>query len=164
LYGTNCHYRYSYNYGYSFPQTFPLVVYRRSPLTTIRDVAIMSGVSSLFIMHGVSKIQKRRQLSGSATVGTAVESLTVALLVPNRHDSRSILQLLDDLALTADTGSATGRGALLSTVALELLRRPDALQAVARQSAVFANPQQAQREFARRSIQERSKIEVETGT
>jgi Protein of unknown function (DUF1517) len=99
----------------------------------------------------------------STTHCTTVESLTVALQVPNRHHPRSILKVLNDLFATTGKDSAARRVALLSTVALELLQRQASLHAASSQSKVCANSDEAQQEFSRRSIQDRSKIEADTG-
>jgi Protein of unknown function (DUF1517) len=93
---------------------------------------------------------------------TAVESLTVALQVPNHHHARSILHTLNVLSVRAKTDSE-GRLALLSAVVLELLRRQDSLQAATTQCKVCDNPDEAQCEFSRRSIVDRSKIAAEKG-
>jgi uncharacterized membrane protein len=98
--------------------------------------------------------------------GTTVAQISVALEVPNRDDSNSILNALQRLSKTANTDSRVGIQSLTSQVALELLRRKSSIVSAATRSKHFSSGSssnsQAQREFNSRAIQERGKFEQET--
>jgi len=96
-------------------------------------------------------------LGNGATVG----KLSVALEVPNRDDSNSILSALDRLALTARTDSRVGIQDLTSQVALELLRRKSSIVSGYSQSQHFNDKSKAQRDFSLTAVQERGKFEQE---
>jgi Protein of unknown function (DUF1517) len=133
----------------------------------IRGTGFVSAVDSEPRRTPVASVVEsephRTAVGESTTRRVAVESLTVVLQVPNRRHPRSILKVLTDILAKADKGSAAGRLALLSAVALELLRRQASLHAASSQSKVCANSDEAQREFSRRLIHDRSKIEVDKG-
>lgn len=94
--------------------------------------------------------------------GTSVAQISVALQVPNRSSPNSILSVLDRLARTARTDSRVGIQQLTSQVALELLRRKSSISSATTSFQHFRGRTQAQREYERVSIRERSKFEQET--
>lgn len=94
--------------------------------------------------------------------GTSVVQLSVALEVPDRDDSKSILAALDQLSTTAKTDSRVGIQNLSSQVALEILRRRSSIVSASSFTKHFSKREKALREFQTRSIQERSKFESET--
>jgi uncharacterized membrane protein len=94
--------------------------------------------------------------------GTSVVQLSVALDVPDRDDTNSILGALDRLSRTARTDSRVGIQNLSSQVALEILRKRSSIVSASTSTKHFSNREKALREFNNRSIQERSKFETET--
>jgi uncharacterized membrane protein len=94
--------------------------------------------------------------------GTSVVQLSVALEVPNRDDSNSILGVLNRLASTSKTDSRVGIQNLTSQVALELLRRRSSIVSASGSSKHFGDRNKAGREYQSRSVQERSKFEKES--
>ena len=94
--------------------------------------------------------------------GTSVIKLSVAMEVPNRDDSNSILGVLGRLARTAKTDSRVGVQNLTSQVALEILRRKSSIVSASSSYNHFRDKNKAQREYQSKSVQERSKFENET--
>jgi uncharacterized membrane protein len=94
--------------------------------------------------------------------GTSVLLLSVALEVPNRDDSQSVLSVLHRLATTARTDSRVGISNLTSQVALELLRRKSSIVSASAKYQHFQDRTKAQQEFQTIAIKERSKFEMET--
>jgi uncharacterized membrane protein len=86
----------------------------------------------------------------------------VALEVPNRDDSQSILSVLNRLATSARTDSRVGLSNLTSQVALELLRRKSSIVSASTKYQHFNDRTKAQREFQTIAIKERGKFETET--
>jgi hypothetical protein len=94
--------------------------------------------------------------------GASVASITLALSVPDRDDFYSILNKLKRLAESSDTSTRSGVQTLVSNVALELLREESAITSAKTTSSHFRSTNQADREFQRISVQERSKFDKET--
>lgn len=94
--------------------------------------------------------------------GTSVAKISVALEVPNRDSSQSILSVLDRLAATARTDSRVGIQNLTSQVALELLRRKSSIVSASTSYKHFGDRTKAQRDFNGVAVKERSKFEHET--
>jgi uncharacterized membrane protein len=107
-------------------------------------------------------------MSSALGLGTTVAQISVALEVPNRDDSNSILNALQRLSQTAKTDSRVGIQSLTSQVALELLRRKSSIVSAATRSQHFSSSSssssssKAQCEFNARAIEERGKFEQET--
>ena len=93
--------------------------------------------------------------------GTSVMKLSVAMEVPNRDDSNSILGVLGRIADTAKTDSRVGIQNLTSQVALEILRRKSSIVSASSTYQHFRDRNKAQREYQSKSVQERSKFENE---
>jgi uncharacterized membrane protein len=94
--------------------------------------------------------------------GTSVVQVSVALEVPNRDDTNSILSALSRLARTSKTDSRMGIQNLTSQVALELLRRKNSIVSATTRYKHFDDRTKAQRDYNTVSIKERSKFEEET--
>jgi uncharacterized membrane protein len=94
--------------------------------------------------------------------GTSVVQVSVAMEVPNRDDPGSILSVLNRLSRTATTDSRVGIQNLTSQVALELLRRRSSIVSASSSFQHYRDSNQAQRDYERMSIKERSKFERET--
>jgi Protein of unknown function (DUF1517) len=94
--------------------------------------------------------------------GMSVVLVSVALDVPDRDDSNSILSVLSRLSSTASTDSRVGIRNLTSEVALELLRRKASVVSALTRSNHFRDPLAAERDFNQLSVEERSKFEQET--
>eukprot|EP00804_Cyclotella_cryptica_P018765 CCRYP_007248-RB/>CCRYP_007248-RB protein AED:0.04 eAED:0.04 QI:767/1/1/1/0.66/0.5/4/958/270 len=94
--------------------------------------------------------------------GVSVAEISVALEVPDRDRSDSILNVLERLSRTARTDSRVGLQNLTSQVALELLRRKQSIVAASTKAKHFGDESKAQREFNNLSIKERGKFQRET--
>lgn len=94
--------------------------------------------------------------------GVTVAQVSVALNVPRRNDSSSILMYLDRLSATARTDSRVGVSNLVSQVALELLRQKRSIFAADSDFKHYKDGNSAQREFNSMAIRERSKFERES--
>lgn len=94
--------------------------------------------------------------------GVTVAQVSVALNVPRRNDSSSILSYLDRLSATARTDSRVGVSNLVSQVALELLRQKRSIFAADAEFKHYKDGNSAQREFNSMTIRERSKFERES--
>jgi uncharacterized membrane protein len=94
--------------------------------------------------------------------GMSVVLVSVALDVPNRDHSNSILSVLSRLSTTASTDSRVGIQNLTSEVALELLRRKASVVSALTRSKYFRDPLAGERDFNQLSVKERSKFEQET--
>jgi hypothetical protein len=119
----------TYGWNYQIPVSSPIVVAHRSSVGTVRDIAVLVGLTSLFVMNGVSNVRNRRRESlwtSASYSGTTtnVESLTVALSVANRRDPLSILNVLDSIAATADTSTPKGLVNLVTQGKWSLSRVP----------------------------------------
>lgn len=94
--------------------------------------------------------------------GVTVAQVSVALNVPRRNDSSSILMYLDRLSASARTDSRVGVSNLVSQVALELLRQKRSIFAADANFKHYKDGNSAQREFNSMAIRERSKFERES--
>jgi uncharacterized membrane protein len=94
--------------------------------------------------------------------GVTVAQVSVALNVPRRNDSSSILKYLDRLSATARTDSRVGISNLVSQVALELLRQKRSIFAADAEFKHYKDGNSAQRDFNSMAIKERSKFERES--
>ena len=100
--------------------------------------------------------------SSALGAGTSVVKVSVAMEVPNRDDPSSILSVLNRLSKTAKTDSRVGIQNLTSQVALELLRRRSSIVSASSSYQHYKDTSQAQRDYERMAIKERSKFEKET--
>jgi len=100
--------------------------------------------------------------SSSLGAGTSVVKVSVAMEVPNRDDPSSILSVLNRLSKTAKTDNRVGIQNLTSQVALELLRRRSSIVSASSSYQHYRDVNQAQRDYERMAIKERSKFEKET--
>ena len=94
--------------------------------------------------------------------GTSVVSLSVALSIPNRRASNSLLSKLDRLAQTARSDSRVGLQNLVSQVSLELLRQSNSWTSATFDYQHFRKSDQANRKYNQVAVKERSKFEQET--
>lgn len=94
--------------------------------------------------------------------GVTVAQVSVALNVPRRNDSSSILTYLDRLSASARTDSRVGVSNLVSQVALELLRQKRSIFAADADFKHYKDGNSAQRDFNSMAIRERSKFERES--
>jgi uncharacterized membrane protein len=141
------------------------VIYR-----TIRGFASLLSSMTKSVTEFWSAVTTKMAIAMSSALGPGmtVAQISVALEVPNRDDSDSILNALQRLSQTAKTDSRAGIQSLTSQVALELLHRKSSIVSAATQSKHFnvSSPRDpasmAQREFNARAIQERGKFEQET--
>ncbi|CAB9522484.1 Protein of unknown function (DUF1517) [Seminavis robusta] len=127
------------------------------------DIILVTG-AGLAIAYGVSNQlqQERRQSSSALGPGYSVAKLTVSLNVPNRDAPNSILQRLQQLSAAAPTNTRKGVQNLISNVALELLRQEKSIRSAESKSAHHRLEGEAERDFLRSSIQQRSKFDAET--
>jgi uncharacterized membrane protein len=151
------------------------IVYNRGP--SLLDVAFFGGIAYMIVNTIRSAADGNTLTSwdeettsfwgdGAATSalgsGTSTVQISVAMDVPNRNDSNSILSVLDRLANTAKTDSRVGIQNLSSQVALELLRRKSSIVSASSRYKHFGDRNKAQRDFNELSIKERGKFEQET--
>lgn len=158
-------------WGPSWPWLSPTRVYGRSvvvdaPATrmSVSDVVLLTGVGSLLVYGFTKNRDSSDDLSSALGPGVSVASITIALDVPNRDDPGNILAKLKRIAVAADTGTRRGVQALISNVALELLRQQRAIKSAQTSYQHFSSSSEAEREFQRISVKERSKFDRETGT
>ena len=100
-------------------------------------------------------------VGGALGPGVSVAEISVAIDVPNRDDSNSILSVLNRLSNTARTDSRVGMSNLTSQVALELLRRKNQIIASSTRSKHFRDSNKASRDFNSLAVKERGKFERE---
>jgi hypothetical protein len=95
--------------------------------------------------------------------GMSVASLTVAMQVPDRTDSNSILVDLERRAQTAQTNTQRGLQTLVSEIALELLRKESSIFSVESSVTHHRSMTEAERTFQRLSVRQRGKLDRESG-
>lgn len=140
----------------------PVAVTRRFPKT---EVLLLAGTGILIASRLSGKDYGRDDKHTSALgPGFSVVSVTVALDVPNRDDPSSILAKLKRQALTTKTVSRGGVQGMMSQTALELLRQERSIISVDSSYRHFRTFNEAERDFNRLSIYQRSKFDRETGT
>jgi len=146
-----------------------VVSYSRGPsfFSLLLLGGFMFAVANAFRNAGDAMSSSTTELFGSSSVasalgyGTSVLQLSVALEVPNRDDTSSILSVLNRLANTARTDSRVGIQNLTSQVALELLRRRSSIVSGSSSYKHFADRAKAGRDYQAQSVRERSKFERE---
>jgi hypothetical protein len=140
----------------------PVAVARRSPKA---EVLVLAGTGILIASRLAGKDHGRDDKHTSPLgPGFSVLSITVALDVPNRDDPSSILAKLKRQALTTKTVSRGGVQDMMSQTALELLRQEMSIVSVDSSYRHFRTFNEAERDFNRLSIYQRSKFDRETGT
>mmetsp|Transcript_20200 Transcript_20200/g.30315 ORF Transcript_20200/g.30315 Transcript_20200/m.30315 type:complete len:513 (-) Transcript_20200:199-1737(-) len=149
---------YSYGYGPG-----GMTVVRRGP--SVVDVVLFGVVAAVMYNAFTSSVSDSDTDTDSVTSvlgpGVSVAQISVALNVPDRDDSSSILSYLDRLSRTARTDSRVGVSNLVSQVALELLRQRRSAFAAGSKYTHYRNANKANRDFSSLAIQERSKFETE---
>jgi Protein of unknown function (DUF1517) len=124
-------------------------------------------VTGVFVLaHEPGRLAKLLPAAETSALGkgTSVIQVTVAMHVPQRHDSTSILSVLRRMASTAKTDSREGVQELVSAVAMELLRRKSSIVSAHAASKHFKKRDHALREYGFWSARERSNFEQETIT
>lgn len=148
-----------------------VITYARGP--SFFDLIFLGGllfaVTSFFRSSASSVVSTSTPFGGFGSsvssalgTGTSVVQLSVALEVPNRDDSSSILNVLNRLSRTANTDSRVGIQNLTSQVALELLRRRSSIVSASSYYQHYQDSTKAGRDYESRAIKERSKFEKET--
>ena len=94
--------------------------------------------------------------------GVSVIKMSIALDVPDRDNSNSILSVLDRLSRTAKTDCRVGVQKLTSQEALELLRRESSYVAAYERGQHYGVETETQREYNGVTIRERGKFQRET--
>mmetsp|Transcript_21278 Transcript_21278/g.24618 ORF Transcript_21278/g.24618 Transcript_21278/m.24618 type:complete len:489 (-) Transcript_21278:1921-3387(-) len=156
-----------------YPQYSPyyspggVAVMQRGP--SVIDVFVF-GVFALVLFNvftssggdGSSGLLDGRTETSALGPGVTVAKISVALNVPNRNSSSSILTYLNTLSRTARTDSRVGVSNLVSQVALELLRQKRSIFAANTIFSHYRDENKANRDYSNIAIQERSKFERET--
>jgi len=142
--------------GYSRGPSFFDIAFFGFFLFTVANIISKAGNT---MSDGVSDVfESATSVLGA---GSSVVKVSVAMEVPDRDDSNSILSVLDRLAQTSRTDSRVGIQNLTSQVALELLRRRSSISSASSSYKHYRDPQKASRDFQTKSVQERSKFERE---
>jgi uncharacterized membrane protein len=129
------------------------------------EVLLLAGTGILIASRLAGKDYGRDDEHTSALgPGFSVVSVIVALDVPNRDDPSSILTKLKSQALTTKTDSRGGVQDMMSQTALELLRQEKSIVSVDSSYRHFRTFNEAERDFNRLTINQRSKFDRETGT
>mmetsp|Transcript_4100 Transcript_4100/g.6240 ORF Transcript_4100/g.6240 Transcript_4100/m.6240 type:complete len:461 (+) Transcript_4100:388-1770(+) len=130
---------------------------------TIMAMVVLSSVSNVS-----NSLLDAKGIGGSPSAmdsalgpGISVAQISVAMNVPRRSDSGSILSYLARLSHTAQTDSRVGIRNLVSQVALELMRQKRSIFAANTEYTHFKDGKVAEREFNSMAIMERSKFEKE---
>jgi hypothetical protein len=138
---------------------------------TASDIVLWTG-TGLAVTYGVRNHYKNHlddlnnsdnRKTSSLGPGASVASMTVALQVPDRTDSNSILKDLEQKAMVADTNTRKGLQYVVSETALELLRKELSIVSVDSSIQHFRTVGQAQMSFQQSSILRRSKLDRESG-
>jgi uncharacterized membrane protein len=130
-------------------------------LWTGTGLAVTYGVRNHYKNH-LEDLNNNRKASALGP-GASVASMTVALQVPDRTDSNSILKDLEQKAMVADTNTRKGLQYVVSETALELLRKELSIVSVDSSIQHFRTVGQAQMSFQQSSILRRSKLDRESG-
>lgn len=128
------------------------------PVTYYVGLTAFYGLS----VYSMNRSGKNKQKETALGSGASVMSLVVALDVSNRDDKSGILSRLRDISVDAQTSSRSGVQALISEVALELLRQRDTVTAACSTYMHCSGPTHADIEFKRMSTFERAKFGKET--
>lgn len=139
-----------------------VAVIRRGP--SIVDVFLF-GVFAVVVFNVVSSVNDFTNDTSSTSAlgpGVSVAQISVALNVPKKDSSSSILTFLSRLSRTARTDSRVGVSNLVSQVALELLRQRRSAFAASSKYTHYRDGDKAQRDYSALTIQERSKFERES--
>jgi len=121
-------------------------------------LAVSTGVRSHYEQHHHSRSTENSPLGPGATAAV----LTLALQIPDRASPSSLLQILEQNAMTAKTDSRQGLQQVVSEVSLELLRRDSAIVSVDTSIQHFGSVRDAQVAFQKASIMNRSKLDRES--
>lgn len=122
-------------------------------------LAVSAGIRS----HYVEQHRSRSTDDSPLGPGATAAFLTVALRVPDRSSPFSLLKILRQKAMTANTDSRRGLQQVVSEVSLELLRKDSAIVAVDTSIEHFDSVRDAQVAFQKASITNRSKLDRESG-
>lgn len=153
--------------GNPYPQPYyspgGVAVIRRGP--SVVDV-LLFGVFAVVVFNVVSSVNDftndTSSTSSALGPGVSVVQISVALNVPQKDSSSSILTFLSRLSRTARTDSRVGVSNLVSQVALELLRQRRSAFAASSKFTHYRDGDKAQRDYSALTIQERSKFERES--
>lgn len=149
---------YGYGYGGGFGFPFLLPFFGFGGFGGLFSILIFIAVAN-FLVRSVRSIAGDEGISSYSNPKVSVAKVQVGLLA----EARYLQQELNNLAQTADTGTATGRAALLQEATLAILRHPEYWvygAAEAQQAALSA----AEAKFNQLSLAERSKFTAETLT
>ena len=131
------------------------------------DLILWTGVG-LAVSTGARRHYEQQHHSRSVDQsplgpGATAAFLTVALQVPDRTSSFSLLKSLESKAMSANTETRLGLQQTVSEVALELLRKDSAIVSVGTSIRHFGSVRDAQVAFQKASIMNRSKLDRESG-
>jgi len=161
------------------PTDVPVLVpaSRQSPARTrvsvVNDVVLLTATSRLMVYGFRNNFRRRRDREDDDDDDRAVSplgpgatftSVTVSIDVPDRDDPNCILQRLRRVAERTDTSTRKNVQNLVSEVSLELLRQGNSIVSAATKAKHYPKVAQAEREFQRQSINDRSKYDRETVT
>ncbi|CAJ1968928.1 unnamed protein product [Cylindrotheca closterium] len=130
------------------------------------DLVLWTGVG-LAVSTGVRRHYEQQHHSRSIDQsplgpGATAAFMTVALQVPDRTSSFSLLKNLESKAMSANTETRQGLQQTVSEVALELLRKDSSIVSVGTSIRHFGSVREAQVAFQKASIMNRSKLDRES--
>lgn len=154
-------YRSSPGYGYGYPGggigfPFLLPFFGFGGFGGLFSILIFIAIAN-FLVRSFSNAGGGGSLGSSDPTRVSVAEVQVGML----STARELQQELNQLALTADTGSAAGRATVLQEAALALLRHPEYWVYGATQSQQ-TNIETAEAKFNQLALTERSKFSEET--
>ena len=149
---------YGYGYGGGFGFPFLLPFFGFGGFGGLFTILIFIAIAN-FLVRSFRSIAGDEGISSYSNPKVSVAKVQVGLLA----EARYLQQELNNLAQTADTGTATGRATVLQEATLAILRHPEYWvygTAEAQQAALSA----AEAKFNQLSLAERSKFAAETQT
>lgn len=147
---------YGYGGGFGFPFLLPFFGF--GGFGGLFTILIFIAIAN-FLVRSFRSIAGDEDISSYSNPKVSVAKVQVGLLA----EARYLQQELNNLAQTADTGTATGRATVLQEATLAILRHPEYWvygTAEAQQAALSA----AEAKFNQLSLAERSKFAAETLT
>ena len=135
---------------YHRPSTTAILLNGNTRITAT-DIVVIGGVS--YLIYNFAKQERPK---------TSVMSLTACLSIPDSSGADSLVNRLNLLSNSVDTGTRRGVQDLVSNVALELLRAESSIVSAMSSSSLFSNDDLAQRAFQDISTTARSKLDMET--
>lgn len=142
--------------------------YSPSGVAIRRGPSVLDVVASLFFVFVIINAFQNAtnniddDVASTLGAGVTVAQISVALNVPDKDSSSSILTYLNRLSQTARTDSRVGVANLVSQVALELLRQKRSVFAANSKYTHHNSGDKAQRDYSSIAINERSKFEKES--